>query len=48
MATQYSGFANRALEDLYNTFLGKALGMLSLKVLFGQGTGDFLTEELRD
>lgn len=33
MATQYSGFATRKMEELYNTMLKKAINMLTLKVL---------------
>lgn len=33
MATQYSGFASRKLEDVYVMMLKKCLSMLSLKVL---------------
>ena len=47
MATVYSGFATRKMEELYNQMLRKALSMLSMKVLFLQGAGDFLTDELR-
>ena len=48
MATAYSGFATRKLEDLYNVLISKCFEMLSLKLLFSQGNGDFLTEELRE
>jgi len=47
MASVYSGFATRKLEDFYNALTKKALSMLSLKVLHYQGRGDFLTEELQ-
>ena len=46
MATQYSGFASRKLEDVYVMMLKKCLSMLSLKVLHYQSGGDFLTPEL--
>lgn len=34
MATIYSGFATRRMEDLYNLLLEKCINMLSLKILF--------------
>ena len=48
MATMYSGFATKKLETLYNTMLKKAVNMMTLKILFYQGSGDFLTDELRE
>ena len=36
MATAYSGFASRKLEDLYNGLVQKTIQLLSLKVLYGQ------------
>ena len=48
MATMYSGFATRKLEELYNQMIKKALSMLSMKVLLLQGAGDFLKKELRE
>ncbi len=33
MASIYSGFATRRMEEFYNQLIGKALSLLSLKVL---------------
>ena len=48
MATSYSGFASRKLEDLYTTLVSKTMSMLSLKVLYTHGGADSLTDELRE
>ena len=48
MASMYSGFSSRKMEDFYVQLLQKCLNMLSLKILFMQAGGDFLTEDLRE
>ena len=34
MATMYSGFATKKMENLYNTMLKKTLHLMTLKILF--------------
>ena len=47
MATMYSGFATRKMEEVYMSMVKKVVNMISLKLLYGEGK-DLLTEELRD
>ena len=48
MATAYSGFASRKLEDLYNGLLQKTIQLLSLKVLVCQEMKDEPDEMMKE
>ena len=43
----YSGFATRKMEEVYMSMVKKVVNMISLKLLYSEGT-DLLTEELRE
>ena len=45
MATVYSGFATRKMEEVYMSILRKVVNMLSLKLLHAEGK-DLLTEDM--
>ena len=47
MATMYSGFASRRMEELYVQMTRKAMSMMSLKVLYAAAP-DFLTATLKE
>ena len=47
MATMYSGFATRKMEEVYMSMVKKVVNLISLKLLYGEGK-DLLTDELQE